>query len=706
MIKFNSINAYSKSASIALLGFLISMGITFVLWFNAHEKAQNDAEKSFEDFSAKTTLEIKNRMLAYENVLHGGAALLNTVEHMNRKKWHIYVESSNVVQMYPGFQGIGVSEVIPADDLMYHFKKMRADGFEDYQIKPSGKRDEYHTVVYLEPLDAKNRRAIGYDMYTNPVRKQAMVRARDTGTAALSDKVTLVQEQGIDKQAGFLLYIPFYHMENTPKTKIQRRADIKGFVFAPFRTRDLMNEILQQKNGDIAMQLYDGSVDEKNLLYTRGTITSKPLFKKTVPIEMYGRTWIAVFQTLPSFEESIDYKESYLILLSGFPISFLLLLSIFFYSQTTERARRMAYKMTAEIRALNHELETIIETAPNPIILHTEDGTIVKINKAWSDSSGYSLSDIPTTDIWVAKTYKDDHKKVKEHIHSLFSITEKVDEGEFSFFSKSGAKITWQFSSAPFGMLNGKRAVITSAMDVTELKNKDDMMMMQSRHAAMGEMINMIAHQWRQPLASIAAISGILNLEAMMDQYNQEYFMEKLDLISNLSIELSDTINDFRNFFKEDKQQELMTWKEIANGSLTIIEPILKAKNITLHTRVEDDALFMVYPREIRQVILNILKNAEDVLTDNMISEPQIWIQTLHDENMSCLEIEDNGGGIPEELINKIFDPYFSTKMEKNGTGIGLYMSKTIVEQHGKGRLTVHNTARGACFQILFPIYR
>jgi len=696
---------FSRSALSAWVGFLFSIGITFFLWFNARENALEDARSRFKTSTAETAAEIKNRMVAYENVLQGGAALLTTVERMNRNKWHVYIKSANVAKNYPGFQGIGFAKAIHDGDLSEHIKKMRLDGFADYHVTSVGKRDAYYPIIYLEPLDVRNRHAIGYDMFSNPIRQQAMVRARDTVQAALSAKVTLIQEREGDKQGGFLMYIPFYHMENVPVSQAQRRERLEGFVFAPFRINDLMNEILRHRNSEIILRVYDGSADnEKNLLYAQNKMESKPLFETTIPIVMYGRTWTAVFQTPLSFEKSIDYGESHLILLAGVPISFLLFLSILSFSQTVERARLMARRMTAEIRALNSELETIIDSAPNPIILHTEDGAIVKINKAWVDSCGYTLEETPTTGIWVDKSYRENPENVKEHIRHLFTITEKVDEGEFSFFSKSGANITWQFSSAPFGLINGRRAVISSAMDVSELKKKDDLMMMQSRHAAMGEMISMIAHQWRQPLASIAAISGILSLDAMMDQYEKEHFIEKLDLISDLAVDLSATIDDFRNFFKEDKTQELMTWKEIVEGSLAVIEPMLKSKNIALHSSYDDVRPFWIYPREMKQVILNLLKNAEDALIDNAITEPQIWIRVFADEKMTFLEIEDNGGGIPEAIINKIFDPYFSTKMDKNGTGIGLYMSKTIVEQHGKGSLSVKNTPQGACFQVVFPI--
>lgn len=691
---------------IAWIGFFIALGITFLLWLNARNNAMDDVKTRFERSNIETIYKINNRMETYANTLQSGTALLNTVEKMNRQKWNIYFSSLEIEQHYPGFQGIGFSKVIAHNQLSEHIAQMRRDGLSDYGIQPFGKRAEYHSIIYLEPLNERNKRAIGYDMFTDPIRQSAMIRARDTGEVTLSGKVTLVQENETNIQAGFLMYVPFYDTQAASLTQAERNKYLQGFVYAPFRAHDLMSEILANQDPNIAVKLYDGiSVNEENLLYKSDNFTKdKPLFTATIPIEMYGRTWTVVFQSQPSFNATIDSEHYRLIILAGLPISLLLLLTGLSFSQTVERAKIIARKMTFEITALNNELETIIDTAPNPIILHTQDGTIVKINKAWKNNSGYSLEETPTTDIWVDKSYKENHEKVKEHIRSLFTITEKVDEGEFSFYSKSGAKITWQFSSAPFGVIDGKKAVITSAMDVTELKNKDDLMMMQSRHAAMGEMINMIAHQWRQPLASVSAISGLLSLEVMMDQYEKNHFTQKLDLISDLALELSNTINDFRNFFKEDKTKESTTWRELVEGSLTMIRPILITKLITIETSFNEDTSFMTYPREMRQVILNLLKNSEDALTDNMTSEPTIWIRTMREGTMSCLEIEDNGGGIPEQIIKHIFDPYFSTKKEKNGTGIGLYMSKIMVEKHTQGYLSVYNTVHGACFKIAFPM--
>ena len=239
-----------------------------------------------------------------------------------------------------------------------------------------------------------------------------------------------------------------------------------------------------------------------------------------------------------------------------------------------------------------------------------------------------------------------------------------------------------------------------------QVKEQTSYMVQQSRLAQMGEMISMIAHQWRQPLASISAISGTLSMDVMMDAYKKEFFEERLQAISDLSQHLSSTIDDFRGFFKATKEETEVNWEEMVTNSLKIIGPTLKTKNITVHTAFENDEKFYTHTNEVKQVILNIVKNAEDILLEKEVENAQIWIKSHADNGISYLTIEDNAGGIHDDIIDKVFDPYFSTKEKKDGTGLGLYMSKTIVTEHCFGALRVRNTERGALFEVALPIER
>lgn len=214
----------------------------------------------------------------------------------------------------------------------------------------------------------------------------------------------------------------------------------------------------------------------------------------------------------------------------------------------------------------------------------------------------------------------------------------------------------------------------------------------------------MIAHQWRQPLASISAISGTLTLDVMMDAYKKEFFQERLEAISGLSQHLSSTINDFRSFFKEKKEQEAIQLKEIVDSSMKIIASTFESKNIEVDKTIDTDLILTTYPNEIKQVLLNLLKNAEEAFDENGIKDAKITIHGYKKDDMVHISVKDNAGGIPEEIMEKVFDPYFSTKTKKDGTGLGLYMSKTIIEEHCKGKIKINNIAGGICFELLLPL--
>jgi len=234
------------------------------------------------------------------------------------------------------------------------------------------------------------------------------------------------------------------------------------------------------------------------------------------------------------------------------------------------------------------------------------------------------------------------------------------------------------------------------AQEVEKNRKKDKMMVQQSRLAQMGEMISMIAHQWRQPLSAISAASGSIQIKAKREKLTNNKALELSEKISQYAQHLSITIDDFRNFFKENKTKEKSTLEELVTSTLNIVNLSLKSKNITLTTQFDAPQNIETYVNEFKQVLLNIIKNAEDVLIERKVEHPKITIKTSKNK----LTISDNAGGVDEKNIHKIFEPYFSTKTKKDGTGLGLYMSKTIIEEHCGGKLSVTNSEVGAEFKI------
>jgi len=239
---------------------------------------------------------------------------------------------------------------------------------------------------------------------------------------------------------------------------------------------------------------------------------------------------------------------------------------------------------------------------------------------------------------------------------------------------------------------------------------KEKLLQQQARLAQMGEMISMIAHQWRQPLGAISSTiisiqnkreSGRLNLDEKEDREKYfEFTSIRLKNIDGYVQVLSSTIDDFRNFFKPNKEKEVVSLSTPITRALYIVENALKAKNIKLLSVIENDDEVLMYQNEMMQVILNIVKNAEDNFLEKRVENPQIFIITKKEQERFIISITDNGGGIASDILPKIFDPYFSTKDEKNGTGLGLYMSKIMVEEHNNGKLNVKNIDNGVCFSI------
>lgn len=237
--------------------------------------------------------------------------------------------------------------------------------------------------------------------------------------------------------------------------------------------------------------------------------------------------------------------------------------------------------------------------------------------------------------------------------------------------------------------------------EIEKSRLQEMMLLRQSRLAQMGEMISMIAHQWRQPLTAISTTSGLIEYKASLNRLDSDDIQKKAKNISSYAQHLSHTIDDFRNFFKPNKEKKVSSYDEIIKSVLGIIEVSITNKNIQLIQNLHCHEMFNTYPNELKQVLLNLIRNAEDVLVEKEVKDPMIEITTFSKKDRYILEVRDNGGGIIKEIMDKIFDPYFSTKVGKGGTGLGLYMSKMIVEEHCGGLLQVKNDKEGATFSII-----
>jgi len=227
------------------------------------------------------------------------------------------------------------------------------------------------------------------------------------------------------------------------------------------------------------------------------------------------------------------------------------------------------------------------------------------------------------------------------------------------------------------------------------------LMIQQNRFAQMGEMISMIAHQWRQPLNNLSLIFQTFIFKYQMKKLDDETLKQLAQESKNQIDFMSGTIDDFRDFFKPSREKSEFLLDEVIRESVDIIKPVLKKEGISITLSLDDKIKLFLYASELKQVLINILNNAKDALMESDKEEKQIKVSTIQESDHIKIKISDNAGGVPDEIIDRIFDPYFSTKTDKNGTGIGLYMSKKIVEEYLEGTLSVVNENKGAIFKII-----
>lgn len=240
--------------------------------------------------------------------------------------------------------------------------------------------------------------------------------------------------------------------------------------------------------------------------------------------------------------------------------------------------------------------------------------------------------------------------------------------------------------------------LITQA--VAEERKKDDLLIIQGRQAVMGEMINSIAHHWRQPINTLGLLAQDMQLTYKHRGLDKEFIDANLRKTMEVVRNMSRTIDDFRTFFRPDREKVEFKVLQVISNVQSFLKASFEAQNIRIKVQSTVDPVVRGYPGEFSQVILNILLNARDAFNGHLTQRQTVSLRIVCKEGRTIISIADNAGGIPKEIIDQVFDPYFSTKGPDRGTGIGLFMSKSIIEKNMGGRLTVRNVRDGAEFRI------
>lgn len=384
-------------------------------------------------------------------------------------------------------------------------------------------------------------------------------------------------------------------------------------------------------------------------------------------------------------------------------------------------------KLAAEVLRRERDFTgAVLNTAGTIILVLDRQGRIVRFNRTAETLTGYLFEEVAGKPFWeyfllaeekeAVKTVFDtlthgklvgrfeNHWKMRDGSRRLFDWSNAVlqdDAGDISYIVSIGVDIT-ERKHAEEALRELNASLEQRVREQTEENLlKERLLLQQSRHAAMGEMVSMIAHQWRQPLNSLAILLANIRDAFEFGELDKQSMLEFQGLGNRLIQRMSKTIDDFRNFFQPKSASEFDVAREIRDTA-SLVEPSLKNNNIALEVHCIEGVNALGSTNELGQVILNLIVNAKEACLERKIPDPRITVRLARETETARITVEDNAGGIAPEVAERVFDPYFTTK--SMGTGIGLYMARIIIERHMQGSISFANADRGACFTIDIPL--
>ncbi len=354
-----------KIFNISYLVLAVLIFLTLGITYNFYKSAKSKDIVRFGNQVSRLNGTVENRIKLYTAMLKGGRGFIETSKDLNREKFAVYIGSLDLPNRYPGIQGIGFSQYFPASERESVIKKIQSEGYADFKIFPEGERAFYTSIVYLEPFNELNRVALGYDMFSEKVRREAMERARDSGDAAASGKVELLQINDEQRPTGFLMYLPIYENGIVPNLPEQKEKNLRGFIYSPFQARNFLNEIYENvPDKDIKIEIFDQQIQPSNLLVETVNNSEKDtsgvldeIYTTKQEIDVGGRKWILQYHSLPDFAEQSSVGWTPLIFLCGIGFSFLL----FGMTYWEAASRAKVQKTAAELFESQKERERLFE---------------------------------------------------------------------------------------------------------------------------------------------------------------------------------------------------------------------------------------------------------------------------------------------------------------------------------------------------------
>ena len=696
---------------------VFSLLLTFIGWRYASEREAASARAEFIAHCEEIASLLRERMGNHEIVLKGGASLFASIQQPTPLQWRAYAEGMNLRNQFPAMVGLGYAAYVPQarlDDLQLEWKARQNTLLE---IVPHGDRRHYGPILMLEPKTPENLAAIGFDMYAEPVRREAMEAAMVTGLPRLSGTVQLVQDGGLPSTAT-LLYMPVYRNGTRPSTVIERQRSLLGWVYMPFRIGVFVNSTLEDNRGAVHFTITDVTDGAEQLLYSSAPQEAATLQRHEIALEQFGRNWLFRFES-PVSTSAIPAGVMRGWLLFGIVASLMLATIVFTMARTEHRAMRMAYRMTEEYRRSEERFRTtMLHSAIGKALLDSE-GCIVEVNPAMGQIVGLrpaalvgvqfeSLFEDQGLDVieWLNKDDGDEAAPVLRTTRRLHRAGDLARHAQLTY------------ARVPGGVGQDVKGLV-QAEDVTERILAEARVhalnrTLEARVAARTRELSQanqelesfaysISHDLRAPLRAIDGFSRIL-VEKFRDSLGDtgKGYLDRVRAAAGRMDELIDALLKMSRVTRTSLSPGKV---DLSRMALDVLDEFKAGDpGHAPELVVEPGLTAWGDPTLLRNMLSNLLGNAWKFTRGTSGPRIEFGAGQLPSGERE-FRVQDNGAGFPQKHVEKLFRPFqrLHGQDEFAGHGIGLASVKRIIERHGGSIRAEGHVGEGAAFFFTLP---
>jgi len=707
-----------------LLSLLVAAGalaITALAW--RHERESEDAalRASFDFALRQATSRIEQRMASFEQMLRGVQGLFLASGRVERADFDRYVDALLGGVDFTGLQAIAYGPLLSGDELAAHEAAQRR-GDPGYRVRPPGPRASYVPVTYIAPAAGRSLTALGYDIATDPVRRAALEKARDSGSVAITGRLRLVTEPDHAPQYGFLMLLPLYAAGQPVDSVAARRRNVIGWVWAGFRVGDLMSSLYGETTPGLDLRLYDGvALKEDALLYRSIGLEAEQQparFEAQEYIGVAGQSWTVQVRSTPEFEARHHRESARIILFAGAGLSLLLAVLSWQFATARARAHSVARVMTRELRDSELRYRRIVETANEGIWLVNAAACLSFVNPKLLRLLGHeaaAMLERPLGD------FIDDPGGLLSAAELARRQPGTVETAELRMHRRDGQGVWVAMSITPvFDEGGGYAGALGMVTDISERKQAEARRVLleaqlreSQKMEAIGTLAGGIAHDFNNILAAILGNVSLARHQ-LDDRHAAVPPLQQIEMAGVRARSLVQKILAFSRMQPHELVSQPM--RPMIEESIALLRSTLPATVelvLELETRplqVSADAT------HVQQILLNLCTNAWHALQGSsgritigldaqvLDADAAQRLGELQPGIYVHLWVADTGCGMDEATRLRVFEPFFTTKRVGQGTGLGLSVVHGIVTSHA-GAIRVESApGQGSSFHLYFPL--